>query len=155
MHSSSPLPPFVLHTLPISAPWVDHSSYTWSRVQVTKLLIIQFSPASPVTSLLFGPNTLLSTLFSNSLSLCDSLNVRDQVSHPYRTTDKIRVLYISIFMFFNNRQEDIKVLDWMVTSINQIQSPLNSFLIKFWFFTVVPQYLKCHISELYLLAIST
>jgi hypothetical protein len=38
----------------------------------------------PVTSSLFGPNILLSTLFSNTLSLCSSLNVRDQVSHPYR-----------------------------------------------------------------------
>jgi polysaccharide pyruvyl transferase WcaK-like protein len=36
-----------------------------------------------------GPNILLSTLFSNTLSLCSSLNVRDQVSHPYRTTGKI------------------------------------------------------------------
>jgi hypothetical protein len=32
----------------------------------------------PVTSSLFGPNILLSTLFSNILSLCCSLNVRDQ-----------------------------------------------------------------------------
>jgi polysaccharide pyruvyl transferase WcaK-like protein len=30
-----------------------------------------------------GPNILLSTLFSNTLNLCSSLNVRDQVSHPY------------------------------------------------------------------------
>src|SRR5215475_10019759 len=30
---------------------------------------------SPVTSSLFGPNTLLNTLFSNTLSLCSSLNV--------------------------------------------------------------------------------
>jgi hypothetical protein len=36
---------------------------------------------SPVTSSLFGPNILLSTLFSNTLSLCFSLNVRGQVSH--------------------------------------------------------------------------
>jgi hypothetical protein len=35
----------------------------------------------PVTSSLFGPNILLSALFSNTLSLCSSLNVRDQVSH--------------------------------------------------------------------------
>jgi hypothetical protein len=40
---------------------------------------------SPVTSSLFGPNILLSTLFSNTLSLCSSPNVRDQFSHPYRT----------------------------------------------------------------------
>jgi hypothetical protein len=37
---------------------------------------------SPVTSSLFGPNILLNTLVSNTLSLCSSLKVRDQVSHP-------------------------------------------------------------------------
>jgi hypothetical protein len=36
----------------------------------------------PVTSSLFGPNILLNTLFSNTRSLCSSLNVRDQVSYP-------------------------------------------------------------------------
>jgi hypothetical protein len=49
---------------------------------------------SPVTSSLFGPNILLRTLSSNTLSLCSSLNVRDQVSHPYKTTGRIMVLYI-------------------------------------------------------------
>jgi len=39
---------------------------------------------SPVTSSLLGPNTFLNTLFSNTLSLCSSLNVSDQVSHPYK-----------------------------------------------------------------------
>jgi len=53
---------------------------------------------SPVTSSLLGPNILLNTLFSNTLSLCSSLNVSDQVSHPYKTNDKIIVLY-NIFNF--------------------------------------------------------
>jgi hypothetical protein len=44
-----------------------------------------------VTSSLWGPNIVHRTLFSNTLSLCASLNVRDQVSHPYETTDKIMV----------------------------------------------------------------
>jgi hypothetical protein len=44
---------------------------------------------SPVTSSLFGPNILFSNLVSNTLSLCSSLNVRDQVSHPYRPTGKV------------------------------------------------------------------
>jgi hypothetical protein len=61
-----------------------------------KLLVMQFSP---FTSSLFGPNIPLSTLFSNTLSLRSSLNVRDQVSHPYRTTGKIIVLYILTFKF--------------------------------------------------------
>jgi hypothetical protein len=34
---------------------------------------------------LIGPNILLNTLFSNTLSLRSSLNVSDQVSHPYKT----------------------------------------------------------------------
>jgi hypothetical protein len=37
---------------------------------------------SPVTSSLLGPNILLSTLFSNTLSLCFACSVRDQLSHP-------------------------------------------------------------------------
>jgi hypothetical protein len=43
---------------------------------------------SPVTSFLFGPNIHLNILFSNTLSLCSSSNVRDQVSRLYRTTGK-------------------------------------------------------------------
>jgi hypothetical protein len=45
---------------------------------------------SPPISSLFGPNILLRTLFSNTLSLCSYLNVRDQVLHPYKT-DRITV----------------------------------------------------------------
>jgi len=54
----------------------------------------------PVTSSLLGPNILLSTLFPNTLSLHSSTNVNDQVSHPYKATGKIIVLYILIFIFF-------------------------------------------------------
>jgi hypothetical protein len=54
---------------------------------------------SPVTSSLFGPIILLRTPFSNTLSLCSSLNVRDQVSHPYKTTGIIMVLYIYIYIY--------------------------------------------------------
>jgi hypothetical protein len=54
---------------------------------------------SPVTSSLLGPNILLGTLYTNTLSLCSSLNVNDQVSHPYKTTGKIIVLYFLIFKF--------------------------------------------------------
>jgi hypothetical protein len=43
----------------------------------------------PVTSSLFRPNILLNTLFSNSLSTCFSLKVRDQVSCQYRTIGKL------------------------------------------------------------------
>jgi len=48
---------------------------------------------SLVASYLLDPNILLTTLLSNTLSLRFSLNVNDQVSHPYKTTGKIIVLY--------------------------------------------------------------
>ena len=40
---------------------------------------------SPLTLSISGPNILLNTLFSNTLSLCTSCNMREQVSHPYLT----------------------------------------------------------------------
>ena len=52
---------------------------------------------SPVTSSLLGPNILLNIMFSNTLSFLSSRNVSDQVSHTYKTTGKIVVLYILIF----------------------------------------------------------
>jgi hypothetical protein len=60
----------------------------------------------PVTPSLFGPNIIHSTLFSNTVSLCSSLNARDYVSHPYRTRSKIIALYILILIFFDIRRED-------------------------------------------------
>jgi hypothetical protein len=45
---------------------------------------------SPVTSSLFGPNILLMTLFSNTLSLWSFLNVSHQVSHPHKTMVELK-----------------------------------------------------------------
>jgi hypothetical protein len=36
-------------------------------------------------------------MFSNTIRLYSSFNARDKVSNPYRTTDKIIVLYVLIF----------------------------------------------------------
>ena len=48
---------------------------------------------STVTLSFLGPNILLNTMFPNTLSFLSSRNVSEQVSHPYKTTDKIVVLY--------------------------------------------------------------
>jgi hypothetical protein len=36
----------VLHAPPISYPWFNHTSFIWRSIQITKLLIMQFSPVS-------------------------------------------------------------------------------------------------------------
>jgi hypothetical protein len=93
-----PIPTNNLYTShPSHSPALDYSNYSWRRVQIMKPL---------VTSFLFRPNVLLSTLFSDTLSLCSSLNDRDQISQPYRTTGKIIILYIGICMFFDSRREN-------------------------------------------------
>jgi hypothetical protein len=51
---------------------------------------------SSVTSSIFGPDIFLGTLFSNTLSLCSSLKVRDQISHPFKITGR---LWFCIFFY--------------------------------------------------------
>jgi hypothetical protein len=60
----------------------------------------------PLNSSLILQNVLLNTLFSNTLSICSSLNGRDQVLHPYRIKNGIIVWYNLTFMSLDNRGED-------------------------------------------------
>ena len=89
-------------SLPIPAKYPAHlilfdlineiTAIFWA-VQITKLLIVHLLPLS--CYFLLGPNTLLCILFSGNLSLgpCAFFNARDQVSHPYKTTGRIIVLF--------------------------------------------------------------
>jgi hypothetical protein len=58
-----------------------------------KLLIMQL-PLVSVTSSLFSPNILLSSLFSNTLSLCSSLNVTHQVVNTNHYSQRKKTLQI-------------------------------------------------------------
>ena len=62
-------------------------------------------PHSPFNSSLLDPNTFLSTLFSNTLSVRFSLGVSDRVAHPYKTKDKIIFLYVLIFILLESKLE--------------------------------------------------
>jgi hypothetical protein len=89
---------------PSHSPLYDLSNDIWWWVQIMKLPILQLSPFSryfiPVRSK-YSQHPVL-----KNPSLCSSLNVRDQVSHPYKTTRRIMVLYILTFKFLDNRRED-------------------------------------------------
>jgi hypothetical protein len=52
---------------------------------------------------------LIFTLFSNTLSLCSSLNVRDQVSQSWRTTGTIIFVYILIFTLLDGRHSETMI----------------------------------------------
>jgi hypothetical protein len=63
-----------------------------------------------------------STLFSNALSLCSSLNVKDHVSHVQKRQNYCFVY--SNFYNFSQQARRWKILDWMVSGITWIQSQI-------------------------------
>jgi len=97
---TSPLPHTRYMPCPPHSSRFDHLKNVWSGEEIIKLL------HSPVTLSLSVPNILLSTLLSNTFTLCFTLNVSNQVSHPYKTTGKIIVLYTLIFIFLNSKLQD-------------------------------------------------
>jgi hypothetical protein len=69
-------------------------------------VIVQMFPQLPTISYAVGPDIHLSALVSDSLSLCSSRDVKDQVSHPYKSKGKITVVCVLTFMFVDSRRED-------------------------------------------------
>ena len=62
-----------------------------------------------LNSSLLGLNIHLRILFSNTISLHSSLNVRNNVSQQYSTTANITLLYILIFKFLETSLRDMSV----------------------------------------------
>jgi len=120
--------------------WLPGQYWVRSMDHCTSLCRFFHSPV-PLSPL--GPNILLSTLFSHTLSLCSSLNVSDQVSRPY-TTCKIIVLYILILKFLDSKLEDKRFSsEWQQAfpEFNIQCVPISSW-IELWFVKVVPKYLN-------------
>ena len=116
-HQSTPRTPSVLfpsvsptspYTLPFPHTYTPHAqpipffsilSPARYWVRSTNHLAPRYAISSipPGTSSFLGPNILLNTMFSNTLSFISSRNVSDQVPKPYKKIGKIIVLYILIF----------------------------------------------------------
>jgi hypothetical protein len=102
-----------------------------------------------------GSNILLSTLFSNILSLCSYLNVRDQVSHQIRKQRKNYNFAYSDFYIFSQQTRRQKFWTEWQQALPEFSLLLISSWIKFWFVTVVPKYLNCATFSKDLLSIVT
>jgi hypothetical protein len=136
-------------TLPISFS-LNLSFYLW-LVEEWKLRNTPFCefPQPPTNAPHFGKSILLSTLSSNMLSLCSSLNDRDQVTLSCKTTAKLQfcVFYL---LCFQRANEEAKV-----QALPEFNLLLISSWIRFWFVTVVPKYLNCatflkHLSAIFM-----
>jgi len=57
---------------------------------------------SRITVSNLGPS-ILNNLFSDTSSLCSSFSMKYQVLHPYKTTGKIIVTYISMYIFLDTK----------------------------------------------------
>jgi len=95
--------------LPIHVTWPAHLVFydlitriifgeEYRSLSSSFISFIQFN----LTSSLIGTNILLNNLFSNTLSLRSSLDVSDHIPNPHKTTGKILILYIVIFIFFDS-----------------------------------------------------
>jgi hypothetical protein len=80
---------------------------------------------APIISSHLDPNILLSTLSSDNLYLCPYFHVRDQVSRPYRTWVKIKMLCILTLTSLVSGQ---KILNCMVASTSKLSLLALNFL---------------------------
>jgi hypothetical protein len=82
----------------------DHPNIIWWE-QIIKFFIMH-SFSLPYYLVPLKSNILLSTLFSNTISLSSSLNVGDQVSHPYKTRAKIMFIYLNLYNFPSEQEAE-------------------------------------------------
>jgi len=114
----------------------------WSHEQKqTMKLLTMCLLHSPVTLSFSDPSIFLNALFWNTLSLCSSQNVRDQVSHPHETTGKTTSLCILSFIFWIANWKT-EFLDWMVVGILWVQFALKFFMNAILIVTVVAKSLN-------------
>jgi len=85
-------------------PWLNYHNNIWKVIKLANFLVWSF-PKPSVTAWNLDSNYFPSTMSSGILRLLYSLKVRDQISHPYKTSI-IWARYIFIFTFLCSARED-------------------------------------------------
>jgi hypothetical protein len=88
---------------PPHPPWLDPPNDIWEWVQTMKFLIVQLYPFSS-----HHPSfvKIFPLVPCSQTPVYVLLLVWDQVSHPYKTTGRIMVLYVLTFTFLDSRRDD-------------------------------------------------
>jgi hypothetical protein len=76
-------------------------------------------------------------LFSYTPSLCCSCNVRDHVSHPYKTTARIIIFCFNLYIVGSKQ----RILNCILASISMLRLFLISSWNQFWFI-IIPIYIN-------------
>jgi len=108
----------------------------------------------PVTSSLLGPNILLNTMFSNTLSFLSSRNVSNKFHTHTKQQEKL-VPYILIFKFLDSNLEDKRFCTKWQQAFPDFNLHLISSAVEFWFVKVVPKYLNSSTLSKIILSILT
>lgn len=85
---------YISHPYPYYFPLFQHPNKIWQRIRITKLRIMYFSFFYIFLS--HSSNILPRILFSNTLGLCSSLNVNNQVSYQENVVLLILVVSFKI-----------------------------------------------------------
>jgi hypothetical protein len=128
-----PCPPHLL--------WLDHSNYTWQRVQIT--LVMQFSPTPPHNHFIplrsiYSQHPVLKHPQSMYLSYCHRPSFTAIQNHR-----QYYCLAQSHFYVFWRQMRTQNVLELMVASIACIQSPLCSQIFELTHFKTICLLFMC------------
>ena len=93
-----------MHARPSHSSRFDEPNNINPRIQMSKLLIMQFSPL-PCYLVPLRPKYSPQNRILQHPSLRSSLSMSDQVAHPYKTTSKRTVLYLLMLTILDIKME--------------------------------------------------